>query len=188
MAGSINHVVGFDDGPFLPGHRGDVDLIGAVFSGLRLDGVLRSRVRRDGTNATDRIFATMEESRFRAHVQLILLQGIAMAGFNVVDIHALNRRLGIPVVAVSRHRPNLDAVRETLMGSVRGGKRKWRLIERAGPPQQEEALWLQCAGCTCGVASLLIKRLAVHSYIPEPLRTAHLIAGGISDLPTRQRV
>lgn len=188
MTRALTNTIGFDDGPFAPEHRGDVDLIGAVFSGLRLDGVLRTKVRRDGKNATDRIVEVIEVSRFRKHPQLILLQGIAVAGFNVVDIHALNRRLGVPVLVVSRYKPDLKAVRAALLGSVRGGKRKWRLVERAGPPRKAGDLWIQCAGCTCGVAALLLERLAVNGKVPEPLRTAHLIAGGISKLQTRKRV
>jgi endonuclease V-like protein UPF0215 family len=184
----LSHVVGFDDGPFAPDHRGDVDLIGAVFSGLRLDGVLRARVRRDGANATVRILEAIDQSRFRAHLQLVLLQGIAVAGFNVVDIRMLNRRLGIPVVVVSRRRPDLAAVSEALIGSVSGGRRKWRLIEQAGEPRKVGSLWVQCAGLTFEAAAVSVKRLAVHGHMPEPLRTAHLIAGGISGLATRQRV
>jgi endonuclease V-like protein UPF0215 family len=188
MTRVLTHTIGFDDGPFAPGHRGDVDLIGAVFSGLRLDGVLRTSARRDGRNATDRIIAAVQASRFATHPQLILLQGIAVAGFNVVDIHALNRRLGIPVIAVSRHEPDLQAVRRALLESVPGGVRKWRLVERAGPPKKIAELWIQCAGCSCRTAAVLLKRLAVNGRMPEPLRTAHLIAGGIAKLPTRQRV
>ena len=188
MTQALTNTIGFDDGPFAPEHRGDVDLIGAVYSGLRLDGVLRTKVRRDGKNATDRIVEVIEGSRFYKHPQLILLQGIAVAGFNVVDIHALNQRLEVPVLVVSRCEPDMAAVRAALVGSVRGGKRKWHLIERAGPPMKVNEVWLQCAGCTCGVADLLIKRLAVNGHIPEPLRTAHLIAGGISKHSTRQRV
>jgi endonuclease V-like protein UPF0215 family len=185
---TITNTIGFDDGPFAPDHRGDVDLIGAVFSGLRLEGVLRTKVRRDGRNATDRMVEAIEGSRFRKHTQLILLQGIAVAGFNVVDIHALSRRLGKPALVVSRHKPDLDAIRDALCGSVKGGKRKWQLVERAGPPLPVGALWIQCAGCNCDAAASLIERLAVNGKVPEPLRTAHLIAGGISDLSTRQRV
>jgi len=185
---SLSNTIGFDDGPFTPQHRGDVDLVGAVFTGVRLDGVLHTRVRKDGKNATDRIIEVIEGSRFSKHPQLVLLQGIAVAGFNVVDIHALNRHLGIPVMVVSRHKPDLKAVREALLGSVPGGKSKWQLVEHAGPPLKIDDLWVQCAGCTCGVASLLIKRLAVNGHMPEPLRTAHLIASGISGLPTKKRV
>jgi hypothetical protein len=188
MSRALTNTIGFDDGPFAPDHRGDVDLIGTVFSGLRLDAVLRTKVRRDGRNATDRIVDVIAGSRFHKHPQLILLQGIAVAGFNVVDIHALNQRLRVPVLVVSRHNPDLKAVRGALLGHVRGGKRKWHLIERAGPPMKMSDVWIQCAGCTCEVAGLLIKRLAVNGHIPEPLRAAHLIAGGISKLSTRQRV
>jgi endonuclease V-like protein UPF0215 family len=35
----------------------------------------------------------------------VLLQGIALAGFNVVDMHALSARLARPDIAIVRHRP-----------------------------------------------------------------------------------
>lgn len=188
MTSALTHAIGIDDAPFRPGWRGDVELIGAVCSGPRLDGVLRTRVRRDGANATERIAAMIECSRYREHLHLVLLQGIAVAGFNVVDIRGLSGRLGLPVVAVARKVPDLDAVRRALLTRVPGGARKWRLIERAGPPQAAAGVWLQCAGIGLGLAAEAVARLAVHGRIPEPLRLAHLIAGGLSGLPTRQRV
>lgn len=187
-ARSINNTIGFDDGPFPQGHRGDVDLIGAVCCGTRLDGVLATQVPRDGINSTDRIAAIVGGSRFRPQLQLILLQGIAVAGFNVVDIHALHRRLGVPVVVVVRRAPDLDLIRVALLGKVPGGARKWRLIEQAGPPRSAAGVWLQCAGIALERAAEAVGRLAVHSDIPEPLRLAHLIAGGISGSSSRQRV
>jgi endonuclease V-like protein UPF0215 family len=36
----LSHIVGFDDAPFDRTYRGDVMVVGAVFSGSRLDGVL----------------------------------------------------------------------------------------------------------------------------------------------------
>jgi endonuclease V-like protein UPF0215 family len=184
----LTHTVGLDDGPFAPGHRGDLDLIGAVCSGARLDGVLRTRVRRDGANATARIAGLIETSRFREHLGLVLLQGISVAGFNVVDIQGLSQRLGLPVVVVARRRPDLAAIRHALLEKVPGGRAKWRLIERAGEPREAAGVWLQCAGIGLEAAAGAVERLAVRGRIPEPLRLAHLIAGGISPLPTRQRV
>lgn len=187
MSPSLSHLVGFDDGSFRPEHRGDVDLIGAVFSDLCLVGVLRGRIRRDGVNATRALAALVENSPFRAHLQGVLLQGIAFGGFNVVDIQALHQRLGLPVLVVMRRAPNLAAIKRALQGPVPGGDRKWRLVEQAGPPEPVAGVYVQRAGIEPSEVEPLIRRLAIHGLIPEPLRTAHLIATGIGPLPSRQR-
>jgi uncharacterized protein len=173
-------VIGFDDGPFPREHRGDVLLVGAVYAGLRLEGVLSAKVRRDGANATPTLVRLVAQSRFAPHVQAVLLQGIAFAGFNVVDVHALHQALGMPVIVVSRRRPDLAAIRRALLGRVRGGARKWALIERAGPMEPLAGLYVQRVGIAPSRAEVLIRRLQGSSALPEPLRTAHIIAGGIA--------
>lgn len=184
----LSHIIGFDDTPFDRGHRGNVRVVGAVYSAARLDGVVSGMVRRDGVNATRVLIELVRRSRFRAHVQAVMLQGIALAGFNVVDVHALHEALGLPVLVVARRRPNLDAIRRALLEHVRGGKRKWALIERAGSMESLAGVWVQRVGISPSEAGALIERFALHSVVPEPLRTAHLIAGGMSSTPSRQRV
>jgi endonuclease V-like protein UPF0215 family len=98
MPRRLTHVIGFDDAPFERSHRGDVLVVGAVYAGRRLEGVLSGKVRRDGVNATRVLARLVHGSRFRPHLQLVLLQGIALAGFNGVDLDALSRATGIPVV------------------------------------------------------------------------------------------
>jgi endonuclease V-like protein UPF0215 family len=182
-----SHVVGFDDAPFAREHRGDVPVVGAVFAGLRLEGVLVGRVRRDGANATERLARLITGSKFARQLQLVLLQGIALAGFNVVDIHALHERLRLPVLVVVRKAPRLERVRRAL-SRVRGGERKWRLIARLGPPQPVAGVYVQRAGLTLDDAKRVIERLAINGNVPEPLRTAHLIAGAIATGQSRGRV
>lgn len=80
-------------------------VVGAVFAGLRLEGVLLGHVRGDGTNATRNLTRLITGSKFARQLQLVLLQGIALAGFNVVDITALYRSLDVPVLVVVRRRP-----------------------------------------------------------------------------------
>ena len=187
MAGRISHVIGFDDAPFDRGHRGDVLVVGAVYAGARLEGVLSARVRRDGRNSTQVLVDAVRRSRFHAHLQAVLLQGIAFAGFNVVDIHALHEALGLPVIVVARRRADLGAIRRALATRVPGGARKLRLIERAGPMEPLAGVYVQRAGLTAERAAELIRRLAVHGKLPEPLRTAHLIAGGVTTGESRHR-
>ncbi|OOG24740.1 hypothetical protein B1C78_07895 [Thioalkalivibrio denitrificans] len=181
------HVVGFDDAPFDRRHRGDVLVVGAVFSGTRLDGVLSTKVRRDGVNATSRLVACLADSRYRGHLQAILLQGIAFAGFNVVDIHALHRDTGLPVLVVARRRPDLPAIRRALLERVPGGARKWRLIEAAGPMEAVAGVHVQRCGITPDAARRLIERLQSNGLLPEPLRVAHMIAGGVTTGESRHR-
>jgi endonuclease V-like protein UPF0215 family len=188
MTRRLSHVVGFDDAPFDRTQRGDVLVVGAVFSGQRLDGVLSCKVRRDGTNATRAIVACVRRSRFYPQLHAVLLQGIALAGFNVVDIHSLHTQLRRPVLVVARKKPDLVSIRSALLAHVRGGARKWRLIERAGPMEAVGGLYVQRAGISPADARAMLERLAIHSDVPEPLRTAHLIGAGITLGESRSRV
>lgn len=183
----ISHVMGFDDAPFPRAHRGDVLLVGTVYCGLRLEGVVSGKVRRDGVNSTRTVARLAGTSRFAGHLQAVLLQGIAFAGFNVVDLAALHARLGVPVLAVARRAPDLAAIRRALLGHIPGGARKWRLIEQAGPMEPLAGVYVQRVGIGPHAASRLIERLAIHSRLPEPLRAAHIIAGGIVTGESRHR-
>lgn len=187
MSRRLSHLVAIDDAPFARDHRGNVPIVGAVFAGLRLDGVLVSRVRRDGANATRALVEMISGCRFRQHLQGVLLQGIALAGFNVVDIHELNERLGLPILVVARHQPDLEAVRRALLNRVAGGRRKWGLIQRAGPMEPLESLHVQRAGMTRAEARAVIERLTVHGNLPEPIRVAHIFAGALVTGESRGR-
>lgn len=173
-------MVAFDDFPFDPAHRGDVRVVGTVFAGPQLHGVLSGRVRRDGANAARELARLVQTSRFAPHLQLVMLQGVALAGFNVVDARWLAAELGLPVLIVSRRRPDLEAVRAALLTRVPGGARKWRLIERLGPMEALEGVFVQRVGLEVAEAAEVLRRFALNGRVPEPLRVAHLIAGGIA--------
>ncbi len=183
----LSCVIGFDDAPFEPSHRGDVHVVGAVFNGPRLEGVLRGRVRRDGANATRNLAAMIENCRFAASLRAVMLQGVTLAGFNVVDLPALSEQVGLPVVAVCRTRPDREKIRRALETSVPGGARKWRLLERLGPPRRHGGVYLHHVGLSFEDAAGLVDRFAINSRLPEPLRTAHMIAGALVQGESRHR-
>ena len=203
------NVIGFDDGPFCHGHRGRVLLVGAVCAGTRLDGIVSGHVGRDGADATRRMIALVRESQFRDHVRAVLLQGIAVGGFNVVDVHELSSLLAVPVLVVMRRPPDFGAIERALFSSdpprrprVRGASRKWRLIQGAGLVEKLEigssrasglgnkphCLWVQRVGLSREAARRLVASTTLHGHVPEPLRLAHLVAGGIVAGRSRGRV
>jgi endonuclease V-like protein UPF0215 family len=161
-------------------------LVGAVCARTRLDGVVTGRVRQDGWNATARMAALVSGSPFADHVRAVLLNGIAVGGFNVVDIHGLAATLRRPVLVIARRRPRLEKIRRALERLPRG-ERRWRLIEAAGPMEPLAGLWVQRAGLSAIQARDLIAATTLHGKLPEPLRLAHIIAGGLTTGVSRGR-
>jgi endonuclease V-like protein UPF0215 family len=104
-----------------------------------------------------------------------------------VDVRELHRRLGVPVIVVMRRKPDLDSIRRALLEHVAGGARKWKLIEKAGPVETSGRIYMQRAGISFAKAEAALKNLCVTAAIPEPLRTAHLIAGGVVSGESRHR-
>lgn len=185
---SFSNVIGFDDSPFPPSHRGNVGIVGTVYAGRRFDGLVFGHVRRDGANAAKKICELVRGSKFAEHARLVMLQGISLGGFNVVDIHCVNRTLGMPVLVIARKYPDFEAIKDALMTKVAGGLKKWRLIEKIGPMEPAGNVFVQRAGLSMKQAEQVIKNFSIHGNIPEPLRTAHIIAGGIALGESRGRV
>lgn len=181
----FSNVIGFDDAPFPHDYVGQVKVVGAVFARLQLNGVLIGEVERDGADAAEKLARLVAESRFAENAQLIMLQGIALAGFNVVDVFYLYKQLRLPILVVSRKLPDMEAVRKALMTQVPGGERKWTLIDKLGPMEPAGNVYIQRVGLTAEQAATVVEQFAVYSHIPEPLRAAHLIAGAIANGQSR---
>lgn len=183
----FSHIIGFDDFPFARQHRNDVPIVGAIYSGPRLEGIVSGKVRRDGVNSTRELVRLVQDSKFGGHLQLVLLQGIALAGFNVVDVPRLHAALGLPVLVIARPAPRREAMRRALLERIPGGARKWALIERLGPMEPLRHVHVQRMGLSREEAERVLQETAINGTIPEPLRTAHLIAGGMATGESRGR-
>jgi endonuclease V-like protein UPF0215 family len=178
-------VFAFDDAPFRFGQE-ETAVVGVVVSlpGY-LEGLVKGSVRVDGDEATDTLSRLVNASRFRPASQAILLGGISLAGFNVVDLAALHRRTGLPVVTVTRREPDFAAMSRALHRHIgdRAEEREHRWREfplfpfRSGP----RPLWVASAGLDREEASALLRKSLVRGSYPEPLRLAHRIAALFSD-------
>jgi hypothetical protein len=181
-------IVGFDDAPFSFRDR-ETMLIGAVFrGGMWMDGLITSKIRVDGTDATVKIIGAVNRSPHRQQLRIIMLDGITFGGFNVADIERINAGTGLPVIAVVREKPDLGAIREALAKFKDSGKR-WRLMEKAGSLSPLEVvnpktgkvknIWFQNKGIAAEAAGRIIRMSSTRSFVPEPLRVAHIIGHGL---------
>jgi|TARA_B100001964_G_scaffold134024_1_gene148034 hypothetical protein len=172
-------VIGIDDSPFNKFGKGNVLIVGAVFrGGSFLDGVLSTKVSIDGDNSTKKIIEMINKCKFKPQLQCIFLDGIAVAGFNVIDVKELSKKTKLPVIVIIRRKPNIEKIKKTLIKI--GKKNKIRLIDKAGSVVPVGEIYIQLTGLSVEKAKEILKITCTRSLIPEPIRIAHLIASGIT--------
>jgi len=181
-------VIGIDDAPFdkFDPLQKYVLVVGTVFrGGSFLDGMLSTHVEKDGEDATLRIVEMINECKFKPQLQAIFLNGVAVAGFNVINPITMNKETGIPVIVVIRDYPDFKKMFSAL--EKLGMQKKIGIIEKLPKPSKVDDIYVQSIGISRKDTLKLLNITRTHSHIPEPLRVAHLIASGISDGESRGR-
>jgi endonuclease V-like protein UPF0215 family len=183
-------IIGIDDSP-LTGKN--ILIVGAVMrGGSWLDGVLSTHIEKDGMDATERLASMITESRNYGQLRVAMLNGVTFGGFNVVDIADLERRTGVPVIAVMRRLPDVESIGRALK-NLDHHELRYEAILKAGEISEARTKWrggpvfFQCKGMEKEDAIRLIADTAVHSRLPEPLRVAHIIATGVVLGESRRR-
>lgn len=180
-------ILGVDDGVFTPHGKGLALVVGVVFrGGYWLDGVMHTKVEVDGFDATEKIASMIINSPHHKQLRIIMLNGITFAGFNVVNIEELNKETKLPVIAVTREKPNFTEIHEALK-NLPETEERWKTIQTAGElveastRSRKEKVYMQMSGILEEDARKILQLTSTRSSLPEALRVAHLIASGVSE-------
>jgi uncharacterized protein len=172
-------VLGIDDAPF-SFRDGKVPIVGVV---VRLpayvEGVMMSEATVDGDDGDQCIIDLISRSRYREQIRMVLIDGTAVGGFNVVDIDRLSRSTGIPFCTVTRERPDLHSMKVALQKHFPDWERRLEIVARHALHEvrtKEGAIFVSIAGSSLEEAEELLRGSTVQGVMPEPLRLAHLIA------------
>ncbi|MFX0125765.1 MAG: DUF99 family protein [Candidatus Hodarchaeota archaeon] len=174
-------IIGIDDGGFDRFSKEDINIpvFGVIMKGSAyVDGIIQCHLKKDDPLATSAISEMILESPHKHQLKAILLQGITIAGFGVLNIIRLNQITGIPVIIVLRKYPDYPKIKSALEKTFPRDQERWQSIGLAGEPlkvQDDPLLFLQVAGIHPKDAYLLIKRCTAIGTIPEALRIAHFI-------------
>lgn len=178
-------VLGIDDSVFTPHSRELVDVVGVVFrGGYWLDGFMHTRVQVDGMDATEKLVEMITHSSHYAQLRVVMLNGVTLAGFNIVDIQELHRKVRLPIIAVTRDKPDFEDIKKALQKLPEHEKR-WQAIEKAGKiirvrtHEGEEPIYVHITGVSEETAKRILRSTSTRSNIPEALRVAHIIASGL---------
>lgn len=182
--------LGIDDAPFRFSDE-SVPVVGVVVQAPSyIEGVLATLAEVDGHDATERITAMVRSSRYRAGLAMVLIDGTAVGGFNVIDVDALHQAIGRPVVTITRRKPDLAAIETALKRRFDDWEERLAVIRRHGVESirtKHGAVWVTYVGAKRAEVHEALSLTTVRGVLPEPLRVAHLIAAGIMRGESRGR-
>ncbi|MFC6731408.1 DUF99 family protein [Haladaptatus sp. DYSN1] len=130
-------------------------------------------------DATDAI-SDLYDRLGREDAQSVMVSGIALAWYNLVDLHRLHEATARPVISVTYEAS--DGLETGLRDAFDGTELDARLaIYEALPPRHElqvgaETVWVRCVGCEPDEAAELVRGFTPEGGRPEPLRVARLAA------------
>ena len=171
-------VIGIDDSPFNKFKDKKILVVGVVMrGGSWVDGILSTKVAVDGNDSTRKIIEMINKCKFKPQLQCIFLDGIAVAGFNIINVKELSKKTKLPVVIVIRKKPDIANIKKTLIKIKK--QQKIKLIEKAGDVFRIDDIFIQSVGIKTDDLRKILKVVCTRSLIPEPIRLAHLIAQGV---------
>lgn len=180
--------IAFDDGKFTF-RKGRVALAGVI---VRLpsyvEGAIVTDCEIDGTDSTQQVIASVLSSRLREQLRVIMLDGIACGGFNVYDLEKVHEGTGIPVISVTRSKPNLDEMEDALRKHFEDWKERLRLVTMYRPRLVTGSgftLYSKSIGLSEEEEVDMLQASIVRGNYPEPLRLAHIFAGAITSGESR---
>jgi len=175
-------VLGVDDSPFTFSDKYGT-VIGVVMRGGNyLECVLRSQVKIDGDDATFVCKNMINNTRHKKQLRAMLLDGIALGGFNIVNIEEIFSDTGLPVITITRDKPDFDKIKKALRKNFSDWEQRLNIMgkgELFRVKTSYNPIYVKCAGLGIDEAKEIINICTIRGVIPEPVRVAHLIASGI---------
>jgi endonuclease V-like protein UPF0215 family len=161
------------------GTSGDSYLAGAVVRASRtVDGLAFTTTDIGGTDATEAVVRLYDRAD-REDVRLILLSGVALSWYSIVDLSAVHQTTGVPVVSVTYEES--DGLGDDLRDEFDGDALEQRLSiydslpERRHVPVGGNDLYVRSVGVPDNRADEQVRGFTYDGR-PEPARVAHLAA------------
>lgn len=172
-------VLAIDDSPFTF-DQATTDVYGVV---VRIPGyiehVLSTSVEVDGGDATGKVLELVDGTGIVEQLKCVLVDGAALGGFNVVDIEEVNRKTNVPVITVTRDRPDMESIEAALKKHFEDWEERLEALasqELREVDTGHNPIFISVVGMDVQEAIEVIKSSIVRGAIPEPLRIAHEIA------------
>ena len=176
-------ILGIDDAPFTFTDK-YATVIGVVMrGGAYIECVLSDRVTIDGKEATILCQKLIQNTKHRQQLKAAMIDGVALGGFNIIDIEELYQATKLPILTITRDKPDFGKIRQALQKNFKDWEERWTVLNKGelfSVKTRYNPIYVKCIGMMHDEAKDIIKLSTIRGVIPEPIRVAHLIASGIT--------
>jgi len=144
-----------------------------------IDGFVFGHATLEGNDVTDEIL-TMYNKLSRPDISYLLISGIIISMYNIVDLKKISESLNIPVIGVTYQDSTgiEDAIKHHFPDSYQSKLEKYKnLVQREKIKLHTSYdVYVRKEGCTLSDVTHLLNQLTLQGSFPEPLRVAQILA------------
>ncbi len=157
----------------------------SIFSGVVMrrdfviDGFVFGNATLEGDDATDTILKMYDDLQ-RPDISYLLISGLIVSMYNIIDIKKLSDSLQIPIIGISYH--DSSGIKESLKhhfpNSFESKIKKYEKLEKREKITLKTLhdVYVRKEGCTLNEAKHLLNYLTLHGSVPESIRVSHFLA------------
>ncbi|QRF75367.1 hypothetical protein Thermo_00864 [Thermoplasmatales archaeon] len=175
--------VGIDDGPFIKGRDRLSPLVGVLMrADFLIEKIAIRKITVDGTDSTEKIIEIVNDD-FRKNAAIIMTYGVTFGGFNIADLFKVSSETGIPVISITRKMPDLNAIISAIEKTQDSIDYKLQVMKSYGIQKVQmkngSCIFINLAGINLEPSLAFIEKLTRTGNIPEPVRTANIVASSL---------
>ena len=144
-----------------------------------IDGFVFGETTLDGDDATESILKMYYELD-RPDISYILISGLIISLYNIIDIKKIHEVLKIPIIGVTYNESEgiEDAIKHHFPDSFESKIKKYQKLGKRDKIKLNTSsdIFIRREGCDLHDVTHLLKELTLQGSFPEPLRVAQLLA------------
>ena len=157
----------------------------SIFSGIVMrrdfviDGFVFGSTALEGDDATDTILEMYDELQ-RPDISYILISGLIVSMYNIINIKKLYDSLQLPIIGIS-YNDSLGiegAIRHHFPNSFESKITAYRKLDKREKITLATShdVFVRIEGCALNDVKHLLNELTLHGSVPEPIRVSQLLA------------
>ncbi len=144
-----------------------------------IDGFVFGNATLEGDDATETILS-MYKKLNRPDISYLLISGIIISMYNIIDLKKISKSSGLPVIGVTYQNSEgiEEAIRHHFPDSYESKLKEYQKLENRDKITLNTSydIYIRKEGCTLSDAKHLLDELTLQGSFPEPLRVAQLLA------------